>query len=320
MESHKLLANIWPYLPVFRVVAETQHLPTAAERLHISPSALSRSIRLIEEGLGEELFVRSSRRIVLNAAGERLLRTLRLTMGNLERSLTEVLEHEFSGEYRLSSLGVLTDYFVLPSLLDLSEQRPAVIPRLTTLSSIEANRQLANGLIESAFYYDATMQDGISCRKIGSLSNSLFCGKKHPLFGKRVTTDDLQEFPFSVPAIGDRGTPMDSWPVELSRKIGFQILMLSTNHQVALSGRFVCVLPDVVAQPDVKAGRLFRLAPDVVPDTHVYAACREEDTTASFTMEVIEKVEARLAGAPRLGAAKAKSAKKPRSKRNTKSP
>lgn len=312
MESHKLLANIWAYLPVFRVVAETQHLPTAAKRLHISPSALSRSIRLIEEALGEELFVRSSRRIVLNAAGERLLRTLRLTMGNLERSLTEVLGHEFAGDYRLSSLGVLTDFFVLPSLLDLSQRRPGVTPCMTTLSSIEANRQLANGMIEAAFYYDATMQEGIHCRKIGALSNSLYCGKAHPLFGKRIDEAGLQEYPFSVPAIGDRGTPMDSWPVELSRKIGFQILMLSTNHQVALSGRFVCVLPDVVAAPDVQAGRLFRLAPDVVPDTQVYAACREEDATASFTMEVIAEVEQRLSTAPRLGGKAPPPAKKPR--------
>ncbi len=312
MESHKLLANIWPYLPVFRVVAETQHLPTAAKRLHISPSALSRSIRLIEEALGEELFVRSSRRIVLNAAGERLLRTLRLTMGNLERSLTEVLGHEFAGDYRLSSLGVLTDYFVLPSLLELSQRRAGVTPCLTTLSSIEANRQLANGMIEAAFYYDATMQEGIHCRKIGALSNSLYCGKSHPLFGKRIDEAGLQAFPFSVPAIGDRGTPMDSWPVELSRKIGFQILMLSTNHQVALSGRFVCVLPDVVAAPDVQAGRLFRLAPDVVPDTQVYAACREEDATASFTMEVIAEVEQRLSTAPRLGGKAPSPAKKAR--------
>ena len=29
------LVELWPYLPAFRAVAETEHLPSAAERLHV---------------------------------------------------------------------------------------------------------------------------------------------------------------------------------------------------------------------------------------------------------------------------------------------
>jgi DNA-binding transcriptional LysR family regulator len=301
MEPEKKLRDIWPWIPAFRVVAETEHLPTAAQRLHVSPSALSRTVKLVEDALGEELFVRSSRRIVLNAAGQRLLQAIRRSMTSLEHAMHTVLEHDFSGEYKVTSLGVLTDYFVLPALLEMRERRPAVIPCLSTLLSREANRQLANGQIEVAFYYDATSMEGVVCRKIGSLANSVFCGKGHPLFGKKgVALTDLGDHPFSVAAIGDRGTPMDGWPVEAKRKIGFQILMLSTNFRVALSGRMVCVLPDVVAHDECKAGRLWRLDPDPVPDTDVFAACREEDASSSFTSEVIAMVERRLHDAPRL--------------------
>jgi DNA-binding transcriptional LysR family regulator len=113
-----------------------------------------------------------------------------------------------------------------------------------------------------------------------------------------VTPDKLREHEFSVPAIGDRGTPMDNWPVELPRRIGFQIQMLSTNLRVSLSGRFVTVLPDVVAAPELRAGRLWRLDPDVVPDTEIFAACREEDSGQSFTAFVIREVAERAAAAP----------------------
>jgi DNA-binding transcriptional LysR family regulator len=300
MEPEKKLRDIWPWIPVFRVVAETEHLPTAAARLHVSPSALSRTVRLVEDTLGEELFVRTSRKIVLNSAGKRLLEAVRRSMTSLERAMGDVLEHDFSGEYKVSSLGVLTDYFVLPALLAIREAKPKLIPCMTTLSSREANRQLASGLIEVAFYYDATSMPGIVCEKVGTLTNSLYCGKKHPLFGKkRVASADLAEHDFSVPAIGDRGTPMDNWPVELPRKIGFQILMLSTNLSVSLSGRFVTVLPDVVAHQDLQAGKLWRLDVDVVPDTDVYSACREEDAGQSFTAEVIREVARRIEHAPR---------------------
>jgi DNA-binding transcriptional LysR family regulator len=300
MDPTKKLRDIWAWIPVFRVVAETEHLPTAAARLHVSPSALSRTVRLVEDTLGEELFVRTSRKIVLNSAGKRLLESVRRSMTALERGLTDALEHDFAGEYRISSLGVLTDCFVLPALLQVREARPKLIPCMTTLSSREANRQLASGLIEVAFYYDATSMPGVVCEKIGTLANSLYCGKAHPLFGKkRVSSQELAEHEFSVAAIGDRGTPMDGWPVELPRRIGFQILMLSTNLRVSLSGRFVTVLPDVVAAPDFEAGRLWRLEPELVPDTDVYAACREEDAGTSFTAEVISEVGKRIALAPR---------------------
>ena len=308
MDPSKKLRDIWPWIPAFRVVAETEHLPTAAARLHVSPSALSRTVKLVEEALGEELFVRSSRRIVLNAAGQRLLAAVRRSMASLEHSMQHVLERDFTGDYRVSSLGVLTDQFVLPALLELRAAKPALVPCMTTLQSREANRQLANGQIEVAFYYDATTAPGITCRLIGSLSNSIYCGRQHPLFGKkRVTLEQLTLHEFSVAAVGDRGTPMDGWPVELPRKIGFQIMMLSTNQEVALSGRFVCVLPDVVAERETKTGRLWRLDPDPVPETAVYAACREEDAEASFTSEVIAEVERRIASAPRSAAPSAAS-------------
>ena len=188
----------------------------------------------------------------------------------------------------------------VPALLALAEEHPRVTPCLTTLSSRDANRELASGRIEVAFYYDATSLAGITCRKIGSLTNSLYCGKGHPLFGKRrLTPAQLEEHPFSVPSIGDRGTPMDNWPVERPREVGFRILMLSTNREVALSGRYVTVLPDAVAKEDVARGRLWQLPPDLVPDTDVYAACREEDADSSFTTDVIAAVEDAISRAPR---------------------
>ena len=151
-------------------------------------------------------------------------------MHSLERNMNSVLNQEFSGEYRIGSLGVLTDHFVLPVLLKARERYPLILPRLLTLMASEANQQLKSGQLEVAFYYDAISMPQIECHPLGSLTNSIYCGKGHPLFGKRqVGTDRLLQYEFSVPAIGDRGTPMDSWPVEIPRKVGFRITMLSSN-------------------------------------------------------------------------------------------
>jgi DNA-binding transcriptional LysR family regulator len=68
---------VWAYLPAFLAVAEAQHLRRAALDLRVSPSALSRSISILEHRIGHALFERSGGRMRLNALGERLHSTVR---------------------------------------------------------------------------------------------------------------------------------------------------------------------------------------------------------------------------------------------------
>ncbi len=56
----------------FLAVAEYLSFSRAAEKLYISQSALSEQIKQLEEELGAPLFRRSSHRVVLTEAGERL--------------------------------------------------------------------------------------------------------------------------------------------------------------------------------------------------------------------------------------------------------
>jgi DNA-binding transcriptional LysR family regulator len=311
MDPAARLRTVWPWLPAFKVVAETEHLPTAARRLHVSASALSRTVRLIEDALGQELFVRAGRRLVLSSAGQRLLDAVRRSQLSLEQGIQHAVDPQLSGPYRVSSLGVITDYFVLPSLLALREQHRDVQFRMVTHLASDANRLLASGLLDIAFYYDPTAHEGVYCRMLGSISNGIYCGRPHPLFSRRrVTTSDVLREEFSVASIGDHGTPMDSWPVDRPRRIGFQIMMLSTNLEVALSGQFITVLPDVVAAPHVAAERLRKLDASLVPATAVYAACREADADHPLTRAVMravgERIGAKLGRKPRFSSQRTK--------------
>ena len=57
------------HLRYFRAIAQQRSLTRAAEQLHVSPSALSIQLRQLEERLGQPLFERQHRQLVLNEAG-----------------------------------------------------------------------------------------------------------------------------------------------------------------------------------------------------------------------------------------------------------
>jgi DNA-binding transcriptional LysR family regulator len=73
MERHQRVWRLWNWLPAFRAAAEFESLQRAALAVSLSPSALSRSVSLLEEALGVPLFMRSPRGLRLTADGRELL-------------------------------------------------------------------------------------------------------------------------------------------------------------------------------------------------------------------------------------------------------
>src|ERR1041385_593366 len=59
-------------LRIFCAVAEGRSLVAAAEKIHLTPSAISHSLKTLETDLGCRVFERVGKRMVLNQAGEQL--------------------------------------------------------------------------------------------------------------------------------------------------------------------------------------------------------------------------------------------------------
>jgi len=76
----EVVTQIWNYLPAFRAAAEYLSLQRAGLAMSISPSALSRSVKLLEQALGVALFDRSPTGLTLTPPGERLLEVTRSAM------------------------------------------------------------------------------------------------------------------------------------------------------------------------------------------------------------------------------------------------
>lgn len=108
----------------FIAVAEELHFGAAAERLHMTQPPLSQQIRLLEEALGTELFVRSTRSVQLTVAGKVLLERARRLLADSAAAAQEV-ERAGRGEVGRLVLGFPNSaaYRVLPRALRLYKSR-----------------------------------------------------------------------------------------------------------------------------------------------------------------------------------------------------
>jgi DNA-binding transcriptional LysR family regulator len=109
-------------LPAFLLVAERRSFKAAAQELGVSPSAVSQTIRTLEERLGVALLQRTTRSVGLTEAGERFLHWARPALEGLGQALDAVssLAEKPSGLLRLNASrgfigAVIND--VLPSFL-----------------------------------------------------------------------------------------------------------------------------------------------------------------------------------------------------------
>ncbi|MCZ8158556.1 MAG: LysR family transcriptional regulator [Rhizobiaceae bacterium] len=79
-------------LSVFLAIAREHSFTRAAAKLGVSPSALSHSVRLLEERLGIRLLTRTTRRVSLTEAGERLLKSIQPHFDGIEAALSQLTE------------------------------------------------------------------------------------------------------------------------------------------------------------------------------------------------------------------------------------
>lgn len=88
------------YLKAFQITAKYLNFSKAAEQLNIAQSAVSRQIKLLEESMGEQLIVRSSKKVILTDKGKSLLHAI---------SVFEGMTNELSQENpsKLIRIGIL---------------------------------------------------------------------------------------------------------------------------------------------------------------------------------------------------------------------
>ena len=111
-------------LEQFVVLARAKSFTRAAEELHLSQSALSRSIQRLEEQLGHAVCERKPREVVLTETGEALLERAKAILKLTEETFAALSEKGRRERVRLGAIPTIAPYF-LPRVLGSFAQRHA---------------------------------------------------------------------------------------------------------------------------------------------------------------------------------------------------
>jgi DNA-binding transcriptional LysR family regulator len=136
-------------------VAEECHFGRAAARLHMSTPPLSQRIRELESELGLTLFTRTSRRVELTPAGERLLGEARLVLraaDDFDRMASELAAQLAShASPQLADIGLGfchgSEGGAMIALRRMLDQQPEVGVRPAAMTSLHIFEALRNGRI-----------------------------------------------------------------------------------------------------------------------------------------------------------------------------
>jgi DNA-binding transcriptional LysR family regulator len=139
-------------LEVVRTVADTGSFTAAAQRLHVSQSAVSRQVLLLEEELREPLFLRLGRKVRLTDAGEALLQLARRVLTDIRETTTTIADRQtaLKGTVRLGG-GMTVCLHVFPDLLkEYRRKHPGVEVKLTTGGTPQLIERVRAGALDVA--------------------------------------------------------------------------------------------------------------------------------------------------------------------------
>jgi len=129
-----MIRDILAHLPVFLAVARRGGFAAAASELGMSASAVSHSIRTVEERLGAPLFARTTRSVALTETGRRLNESIGTALQEIQEALERARSQggQVAGHLRLNVPQVALPMAITPVVAELARRHPQLVVEVTS--------------------------------------------------------------------------------------------------------------------------------------------------------------------------------------------
>jgi DNA-binding transcriptional LysR family regulator len=277
-------------LIAFRAVARERSFTRAAAQIGVSPSALSHTIRGLEERIGVRLLTRTTRSVAPTQPGERLLAAIGPRLDEIEAEVAAVseLRDKPAGTIRITTGVHAAQSILWPALRKLLPHYPDVQVELSAdlgFVDIVAERFDAGVRLGETIAQDmVAVRIGPDMRMAAIAVPSYFASRK-PL----RTPHDLADhncINLRFPTLGG----LYAWEFEkagrpLNVRVQGQLIVndAALALQAALDGAGIAYLAEDHVQPEIAAGRLVRVLEDWCPSFpgyHLYYPSRRQQSPA----------------------------------------
>lgn len=251
-----------PQLEMFLAVAEEKSFTRAGERLHVSQSAVSRQVGLLERELGGRLFHREGRRVSLTHAGELLAQAA----SGLTRQVRDTVEQISAvhglrkGRLRIAG-GMSVCMYILPRVLKRYHRlHPDVDIRVTTGTSQAILPGLRSHEVDLALLTLPVLDRDLEVVPVLREEMVVVTAPRHPLAGRRtVAARELSRYPLILYEQGSRTREAIEKYLE-EEGAPFDVVMETENAEIIKamvgSGIGITVLSHATVAADVRHGRL----------------------------------------------------------------
>lgn len=186
------------HLRCFMAVAEELHFARAAERLHIEQSPLSRAIKELEEELGAQLFVRTTRSTRLTRAGKLFLEHVPRVFTAIQqaRDSAKAAANGYHGQLRVAMSDGITPALFSVFLALCRQEEPEVEIRLSQVPLSQQIKGLHDDIYDVGFAQSDEVGDGIIAVPVWSEPLLVAVPARHPLLThKHIPLDEVLRYP-----------------------------------------------------------------------------------------------------------------------------
>jgi DNA-binding transcriptional LysR family regulator len=277
-------------LLAFVAVARERSFTRAAAKLGVSQSALSHTIRELEERLGLRLLTRTTRSVSPTQAGERLLHTVAPRFEEIEAELEALseLRDKPAGTIRITAIDYAADTVLWPKLAKFLPAYPDIKVEITvdyTLTDIVAQRYDAGVRVGEQVAKDMiAVRIGPDIRMAVVASPTYFSRHQEPKTPQDLVAHNCINL--RLPTHGG----LYAWEFEKGkRELKVRVdgqLVFNTSVQMlnaALTGFGLAYVPEGLAQPHIAKRRLRRVLEDWCPSYpgyHLYYPSRRQSSPA----------------------------------------
>ena len=277
-------------LLAFLAVAKEGSFTRAAAKLGVSQSALSHTIRGLEERLGLRLLTRTTRSVAPTEVGERLLRTVGPRFDEIDAALAALseLREKPAGTIRITTVEYAAESILWPALVKLLPQYPDIKVEIIVdygLTDIVAERYDAGVRLGEQVAKDViAVRIGPDFQMAVVGAPSYFTRRSRPKKPQDLTAHDCINL--RLPTYGG----LYAWEFEkngreLKVRVEGQLVFNGSAPMLkaALAGFGLAYLPEDLVQADLAKGRLIRVLTDWCPPFsgyHLYYPSRRQPTPA----------------------------------------